>query len=176
MVKRCHLKDFPYCVCLYICSGTWPINWATGAVTPQSYMSQREAVCFCCSLWRWEAGSLEAEILMDDDKFMWLVKKWSPSKQTLHPLTDPRPWYCPVEKLLLSLKFDVLSKLNDLKNWIFVITQADKMVKTGPRFSCSGPVVATMRVWSFWCWRRYTVPSNLFIALRFLLYFSSIFH
>lgn len=28
----------------------------------------------CCSLWRWEAGCMKAEILMDDDKFMWLKK------------------------------------------------------------------------------------------------------
>lgn len=33
--------------------------------------SWREVVCCCSSLRRWEAGNPKAEILMDDDKFMW---------------------------------------------------------------------------------------------------------
>lgn len=47
------------------------------------HVSQKEALCFCYSLWRWVAGSLKVEILMDDDKFMWLVKEWGTFKQTM---------------------------------------------------------------------------------------------
>lgn len=99
--------------------------------------SQREVVCFCCSLWRWEAGSLKVEILMGDDKFMWLVKEWSSSKQT------PR--------LLIS------SVTAQLWQTVFVPQRSDEL------YSCWCVVKfenVTSLLLKFWCaYRLYVSPA-----------------
>lgn len=108
---------------------------------------------------------------MDDDKFMWLAKEWSRSKQTLGLLILVLMPICGVcilvnnmGKFGKSLTFWWAYRVYVDTNWLIA------------QFSLVDPLVATMRLWWLWCWRRCSVPSNLFITLRLLLYFSSIFH
>lgn len=121
---------FPYCVTCH----SAPCCFMRSLWVAES---QREVVCFCCSLWRWEAGSLKVEILMGDDKFMWLVKEWSSSKQT------PR--------LLIS------SVNAQLWQTDFVLQRSDEL------YSCSCVVKfenVTSLLLKFWCAHRlYVSPA-----------------